>query len=52
MPSKVDCVFPFGRYKGQMVSDVYEVNPHYLKWVLDNAEISKELEEAIIYHVN
>lgn len=52
MPSKIDCIFPFGTYKGQYVSDIYEVNPSYLDWVLGNCEISDEVRNAIEYHLN
>lgn len=51
MASKIDCVFPFGSCKGQLVSDIYETNPSYLKWVLENCDISGELKDAIEYHV-
>ena len=52
MASKVDCIFPFGRYKGTLVSEIYETNPHYLKWVLENCDISGQLLDAVEYHVN
>lgn len=52
MPSKIDYVFPFGRYKGQWISDIYEVNPSYLDWVLRNCEISDDVRQAIEYHLS
>ena len=52
MASKVDCVINFGRCKGQLVSDIYESNPGYLKWMLENCvDLPQELVSALEYHV-
>ena len=52
MPSQIDFIFPFGKYKNMLVSDVYETDPNYLKWLLDNCEhMTDGLRKAIEYHV-
>lgn len=43
-------VFPFGKYKGRTVADVYSEDPNYVKWCADNitdATIKSEAKKLI-----
>lgn len=31
-------IMPFGKYKGQTIKSIYEMDENYLKWVIDNSE--------------
>jgi len=31
-------IMPFGKYKGQTIKNIYEMDENYLKWVIDNSE--------------
>lgn len=51
MASRIDCVFPFGKYKGKLVSEVYEENSEYLEWVHQNVDMNADLLKAVEYHL-
>jgi len=51
MTSKIDCVFLFGKYKGKLVSEVYEENSEYLEWLLENCDLHGDLLKAVEYHL-
>jgi hypothetical protein len=53
MGSKVDYIFPFGRHKGKLVSEIYETDAKYLHWAIDNClDIPTGLSDAIKYHLD
>lgn len=52
---------PFGKYKGQIVSVIKDINPAYLKWLHENTEIKLqenlyeeicELVEELLHYQN
>lgn len=49
--SKIDCIFLFGKYKGKLVSEVYEENSEYLEWLLENCDLQGGLLKAVEYHL-
>lgn len=32
----LDWVYPFGNYRGHSLEDVIELDPHYVRWCIDN----------------
>jgi len=42
-----DMFIPFGRYKGQTVRDVSEVNRKYLEWMEENCQLSEYFKEHL-----
>ena len=42
-----DATFPFGKYKGERVSDVHQENPSYLDWCLDQEWLKPEMRKVI-----
>jgi len=44
--------FPFGKYKGQRISDVASENPGYLQWMLENiSDMSEDLRYTLEQYV-
>jgi len=44
-----DDVFPFGQYKGELVGDIVQKDPVYIRWVMENTEwyFDEEILELI-----
>lgn len=40
-------LMPFGKYKGQELEDVMEMNPSYIVWLKDNCDLRGELLEFV-----
>lgn len=44
-----DVVFPFGKYTGKTISEVYNENAGYLKWIIGNADFkATDIKDAVI----
>lgn len=49
-PLGPDDEMPFGKYRGDPVSHVLEVEPNYLRWLLENKpgfSVTEEVEEEL-----
>lgn len=40
-----DSVLQFGKYKGRTVIDIYEEDPEYLRWVMDETDMLSMSDE-------
>jgi DNA-directed RNA polymerase subunit RPC12/RpoP len=50
IPYQTEKVFYFGKYKGQKVNDIEDIN--YLQWVLDNTKQKAAMKDAIIKQID
>lgn len=45
-------ILPFGKYRGESLADIIDINPHYLLWLILNTSfeldhiLQEEIEEA------
>lgn len=45
--TQLDSEFDFGKYNGQTISQVFESNPGYIDWCLENVDFFELCEETI-----
>ena len=39
-----ELVFVVGKYKGRRVADIIEEDPGYIRWMVENAELTRDQE--------
>ena len=39
-----ELVFVVGKYRGRRVADIKDENPGYIRWMVENAELSRDQE--------
>ena len=49
--SEKGVVFGFGKYRGELISEVIKTDDDYISWILD-ADFSSEIKQYITQHLN
>lgn len=42
-----ELVFVVGKYKGKLVGDIIEEDPGYIRWMIDNTELTRDQEDEL-----